>query len=168
MRTLEIRTSATLDVLHEALLVCFGWSGERLHEFMIRAAGYSSDWMVDALDTRDVKIASLDLRVGERFTWCYDFLAGWVIDLRVEAVAVVDGQDMATIECVRGKRAGPPEWVGGPGGSRRGRTVTAFSSSSSASKSSAPVSTRLANRSSPTAWRSGSWRWRVGQHGSGS
>ena len=84
-----------------------------LHEFTIRAAGYSSDWMVDACDTRDVTIDSLGLRVGERFTWRYDFLAGWVIDLRVEAVT---GDELATIRCVSGRRAGPPEWCGGPAG----------------------------------------------------
>ena len=113
VRTLDVPGSATLDVVHEALLVCFGWSGECLHEFTIRAAGYSSDWMVDACDTRDVTIDSLGLRVGERFTWRYDFLAGWVIDLRVEAVT---GDELAMIRCVSGRRAGPPEWCGGPAG----------------------------------------------------
>ena len=113
VRTLEVPASATLAVLHEALLVCFGWSGECLHEFTIRAAGYSSDWMVDALDTRDVAIESLGLRVGERFTWRYDFLSGWVTDLRVEAVTT---NELATVRCVSGRRAGLPEWCGGPAG----------------------------------------------------
>ena len=88
--------------------------GECLHEFTIRAAGYSSEWVVDAIDTRGVTIESLALRVDERFSWCYDFAAGWVVDLRVEAVTV-DG-DPAPVRCVSGKRVGPPEWCGGPAG----------------------------------------------------
>ena len=79
--TLEVALSATLAVLHEALLACFGWSGECLHEFTIRAAGYSSEGLVDAIDTRTVTLGSLGLRVGERFTWRYDLAAGWIIDL---------------------------------------------------------------------------------------
>lgn len=102
-------------MLHEALLVCLGWSGEHLHAFTIRAVGYSADWMIDGVDTRDVTIGSLSLRVGERFTWSYDFTAGWVIDLRVEAIA---GDDPSTVRCVAGRRVGPPEWCGGPGGFR--------------------------------------------------
>ena len=112
VRTLEVASSATLAVLHEALLACFDWSGECLHEFTIRAAGYSSEWVVDAIDTRGVTIESLALRVGERFVWCYDFAAGWLVDLRVEAITVDGGP--ALVRCVSGKRAGPPQWCGGP------------------------------------------------------
>ena len=114
VRTLEVASSATLAVLHEALLVCFDWSGECLHEFTIPAAGYSGEWLVDAIDTRTVTIESLGLRVGERFIWCYDFSAGWVIDLRVEAITTTIRGPL--VRCVGGKRAGPPEWVGGPAG----------------------------------------------------
>ena len=48
VRTLEVPSSATLDRLHEALLVCFGWSGEHLHVFTIRSVGYSNNLIVDA------------------------------------------------------------------------------------------------------------------------
>ena len=114
VRTLEVPASATLAVVHEALLVCFGCSGECLHKFTVRAAGYSSDWMVDATETRDVTIDSLGLRVGERFTWRYDFLSGWVIDLRVEAVST---NELATVRCVSGRPAGPRSGVVGRPGS---------------------------------------------------
>ena len=112
VRTLEVASSATLAVLHEALLACFDWSGECLHEFTIRAVGYSGEWLVDAIDTRTVTIESLGLRSGERFTWCYDFSAGWIIDLRVEAITTTITGPL--VRCVGGKRAGPPECVGGP------------------------------------------------------
>ena len=41
----------------------------------IRAVGYSTDWAVDADDSRKVTLDSLGLRVGERFCWAYDFFA---------------------------------------------------------------------------------------------
>ena len=114
VRTVEVSGVVMLAGLHEALLVLFDWSGEHLHEFTIRSVDYSSDWLIDGLDTRTVTIDSLRLRPGERFVWCYDFTAGWVIDLRVEAVT--DRSSAAAVRCVSGRRAGPPEWCGGPGG----------------------------------------------------
>ena len=95
--------------------MCLDWSGEHLHALTIRAVDYSADWMIDGLDTRNVTIESLSLRVGERFTWSYDFTVGWVIDLRVESVA---GETACAVRCVSGRRRGPPEWCGGPGGFR--------------------------------------------------
>ena len=81
----------------------------------IRAVGYSTDWAVDADDSRKVTLDSLGLRVGERFCWAYDFFAGWVVDIRVEAVTAEPGSRIA---CLSGRRAGPPEWCGGHDGFR--------------------------------------------------
>ena len=129
VRTVEVPAEATLQLLHEALLVCLDWSGQHLHVFTIRAVDYSADWMIDGIDTRNVTLDSLALRVGERFTWSYDFTAGWVIELRVESVA---GETACAVRCVSGRRRGPPEGVAVRAGSGRGRTHTACSSSSSA------------------------------------
>ncbi len=52
----------------------------------------------------------LGLRPGERLVWRYDFLADWVIDLRVEAVTT-DDDDGAGVVCASGRRAGPVEWL---------------------------------------------------------
>jgi Plasmid pRiA4b ORF-3-like protein len=115
VRTIEVPAAATLAVLNDAMLILFGWSGEHLHEFTIRAVGYSTDWVVDAEDSRNVTVDSLELRVGERFWWAYDFFAGWVVDIRVEAVNDEAG---SRISCLSGRRAGPPEWCGGHDGFR--------------------------------------------------
>jgi hypothetical protein len=77
VRTLVVSSSATLVVLHRALLACFGWSGDRQHVFAIRAVLYAACWQIGAEDGRDVALASLGLRAGEQFTWSYDFLDGW-------------------------------------------------------------------------------------------
>ena len=112
VRTLVVPVSASLQLLHEALLVVFDWSGECLHEFVIRGVGYSSEWLVNGIDTRSTTLDSLGLRLGERLVWRYDFLADWVIDLRVEAVTPSDDAG-ARVVCSSGRRAGPPEWCRG-------------------------------------------------------
>ncbi len=115
VRTIEVPAAVTLAVLNDAMLILFGWSGEHLHEFTIRAVDYSTDWVVDADDYRKVTLDSLELRVGERFCWAYDFFAGWIVDIRVEAVNDEPG---SKIVCLSGRRAGPPEWCGGRAGFR--------------------------------------------------
>ncbi len=95
MRTIKVPAVVTLAVLNEAMLVCFGWLGEHLHEFTIRAVGYSTDWAVDADDSETVTLDSLELRAGERFCWAYDFFANWNVDIRVEAATVANrGSDL--------------------------------------------------------------------------
>jgi hypothetical protein len=39
VRTIEVPAAATLAVLNEAMLTVFGWLGEHLHKFTIRADG---------------------------------------------------------------------------------------------------------------------------------
>ncbi|MGH3846125.1 MAG: IS1096 element passenger TnpR family protein [Pseudonocardiaceae bacterium] len=51
------------------------------------------------------------VRPAERFTYEYNFFAGWQLDLRVEQIA--DPQPGRTsTRCVGGRRAGPPEGWG--------------------------------------------------------
>jgi Plasmid pRiA4b ORF-3-like protein len=115
VRTIEVPALVTLAVLNDAMLILFGWSGEHLHKFTIRAVGYSTDWVVNGEDSRSVTLDSLELRVGERFCWAYDFFADWNVDIRVEAV---NDEPRSRISCLSGRRAGPPEWCGGHAGFR--------------------------------------------------
>ncbi len=104
VRTIEVPAAVTLAVLNRAMLVCFGWSGEHLHEFTVRAVGYSSDWPVDAHDSRNVTLHSLELRAGEGFWRAYDFFASWNVDVRVEAVPA---DTALRISCLSVRRARP-------------------------------------------------------------
>lgn len=108
VRTIEIPGAVSLLQLHETLLACFGWSGERLHVFEIRGRSYSDSVYVEAERSSGVTVGSLGFRLGERFCWRYDFCSDWVIDARVAVV------DVDAVRVVLGRRAGPPEWVGGP------------------------------------------------------
>ena len=66
-------------------------------------------------DPRRVRLGDLGLRPTERFTYHYDFTAGWCLDLRVEQIrtdlAAQKGQYCPV--CTGGRRAGPPEDCGG-------------------------------------------------------
>jgi hypothetical protein len=66
-------------------------------------------WLRDAERSTGLSVGSFGFRLGERFCWRYDFCSDWVIGARVEAVDDVDA-----VRVVSGRRAGPPEWVGGP------------------------------------------------------
>ena len=109
VRTLDVPVAASLPVLHRVLLACFGWSGEHLHVFDIRGRSFSDSGYVNAESSRGVTFETLGLRAGERFCWRYDLSSDWIIDIRVGALVDVDA-----VRVVSGRRAGPPEWVGGP------------------------------------------------------
>ena len=69
-------------------------------------------------DARRVRLAGLQLREGERFTYEYDFSAAWRVDLRVEQIAGAQPgrayPGRAYLRCTGGRRAGPPEDWDGP------------------------------------------------------
>jgi hypothetical protein len=54
----------------------------------------------------------LGLRPTERFTYHYDFTAGWCLDLRVEQILAAEPGRPFPV-CTGGRRAGPPEDCGG-------------------------------------------------------
>jgi hypothetical protein len=62
-----------------------------------------------------VRLGDLGLRPTERFTYHYDFTAGWCRDFRVEQIrtdlAAQKGQHCPV--CTGGRRAGPPQDCGG-------------------------------------------------------
>jgi hypothetical protein len=86
-----------------------------LHRFVIHGTKYGiyqvgGPWFRD--DARQVRLGELGLRLGEKFTYTYNYFAGWTCDLRVEQIT--DAQPGRTYpRCVGGRRAGPPEdWDG--------------------------------------------------------
>ena len=94
----------------------FGWSGEHLHRFVIGGTEYGISCLGGPGfrdDARQVRLASLRLREGERFTYDYNFSAAWRVDLRVEQIACAE-PGRAYPRCAGGRRAGPPEDWDGP------------------------------------------------------
>jgi hypothetical protein len=104
-RRLLVDAETTLDQLHDVVQVAFGWSDIHLHRFKVQGCEYDSG--------RNVGLAGLGLRQGERFVYEYGFFAAWFHDIRVEAIAAAES-GRAYPRCTGGRRAGPPEDSGGP------------------------------------------------------
>ncbi|MGH3764796.1 MAG: plasmid pRiA4b ORF-3 family protein [Pseudonocardiaceae bacterium] len=114
-RRLLVPADITIAGLQAILQTMFGWSGEHLHRFVIHGREYGIAYCGGPGfrdDARTVRLGELGLRPTERFTYEYNFFAGWQLDLRVEQIA--DPQPGRTsARCVGGRRAGPPEGWGG-------------------------------------------------------
>jgi hypothetical protein len=89
-RRLEVTAGTTVAGLHTIVQAVFGWSGEHLHRFVIGGTEYGIAYLGGPGfrdNARQVRLASLRLREGERFTYEYNFSAVWRVDLRVEQIA---------------------------------------------------------------------------------
>lgn len=95
-----------------------GWTDSHLHEFDVAGVRYGvPDPDRDDGDVRDEAGAVLSRLVGEggRLDHTYDFGDGWEHRLTVRKVLPPE-PGVRYPRCVRGRRACPPEDVGGPGG----------------------------------------------------
>jgi hypothetical protein len=115
-RCLLVPADTTIAGLHAVLQTAYGWGGEHLHRFVIHGTEYGISY-VDGPgfrdDARKIRLGELGLRLGERFTYEYNYFAAWTCDLRVEQIT--RAQPGRTYpRCVGGRRAGPPEDCGGP------------------------------------------------------
>jgi hypothetical protein len=115
-RRLEVTAGTTVAGLHTIVQTVFGWSGEHLHRFVIGGTEYGISYLGGPGfrdDARQVRLADLRLREGERFVYEYNFSAAWRVDLRVEQIACArPGRHYP--QCTGGHRAGPPEDWDGP------------------------------------------------------
>jgi hypothetical protein len=115
-RRLEVAAGTTVAGLHAIVQAVFGWSGEHLHRFVIGGTEYGISYLGGPGfrdDARQVRLADLGLREGERFVYEYNFSAAWRVDLRVEQIACAQ-PGRAYPRCTGGRRAGPPEDWDGP------------------------------------------------------
>jgi hypothetical protein len=82
---------------------------------------YDEDHLLelDARDSRRVKLSKLITTEGEKFTYEYDFGDGWEHDILIEKILspldrIMPPNAKQTFPmCLKGKRACPPEDVGG-------------------------------------------------------
>jgi hypothetical protein len=115
-RRLLVPAGTSVAGLHEILQAAFGWSDEHLHRFTIHAVEYGL-WRPGSAgfsrDARQVRLDSFGLRRGERFTYEYNFTAGWRHDIRVEEILPRSPRRRYPA-CTGGARQAPPEHFGSP------------------------------------------------------
>ncbi len=117
-RRVLVPGESTLAELHEVVQIAMGWTDSHLHEFEVDGARYglpNPDWgMEDVADESRAKLFRVT-REGSRLGYTYDFGDEWRHDVTVEkALAPEAGTRYPT--CIGGRRACPPEDVGGPWG----------------------------------------------------
>ncbi|MBF0550941.1 MAG: plasmid pRiA4b ORF-3 family protein [Deltaproteobacteria bacterium] len=119
-RRLEVRSDTTLEMLHNILQIAMGWSNDHLHQFVIDDTYYSSpppgyddaDFYVDAEPGQNFTLAQVAPVEKTKFIYEYDFGDGWEHQILVEKIQPLEpGKDYPV--CVTGKRACPPEDIGG-------------------------------------------------------
>jgi len=117
-RRIEVWEDITLAQLHRVLQIVMNWEDCHLHEFRIGGRAYSVPDPEDDLyerkviDEKRIRLADVVSDIGTRFEYIYDFGDNWRHHLQLEAMLAPDPQTVYP-RCIGGKRAAPPEDVGG-------------------------------------------------------
>lgn len=117
-RRIQVPGDINLAKLHRILQVVMGWEDYHLHQFIVGGTYFGQphpDYEDFGLEMRDEKRVKLQQIVpGEKlkFVYEYDFGDNWQHDLRVEKVLPPE-PGVRYPRCLKGKRACPPEDVGG-------------------------------------------------------
>jgi hypothetical protein len=119
-RRLLISSETTLPKLHNIIQAAMGWYDSHLHAFEIYDEHYSAPspydpyhlQEMDMKSTNRVKLNKLITAEGEKFRYDYDFGDDWQHEILLEKILPADPQQKLPV-CLTGKRACPPEDVGG-------------------------------------------------------
>lgn len=114
-RRLLVSSDTTLGKLHRIIQTAMGWWDGHLHQFIVGRQYYSvpfdDDWR-EAKDERRVRLNQIVPGEKFKFVYEYDFGDSWIHYILVEKVLPLDpGQQLPV--CIKGRRACPPEDVGG-------------------------------------------------------
>jgi hypothetical protein len=122
-----------LEQVHECIQGAFGWQNCHLHEFHIAGTRYGDPdtangaKLINERGTKS-KLKFLNLAVGDRFIYVYDFGDDWRHEIEVEAI-LPPNPDGYYPGCTAGGRACPPEDCGGvPGYLRIARQLVVVGS----------------------------------------
>jgi len=116
-RRILVPGDVTLRRLHNILQAAMGWTNSHLHEFIVEGAHYGRpepDYE-EMRDDRRVRLNQVAPAEGFTFPYVYDYGDGWLHTVAVEQILAPELGYQYPV-CVEGKRACPPEDVGGIGG----------------------------------------------------
>jgi hypothetical protein len=114
-RRVLVDSSIKLSKLHQIIQVSMGWTDSHLHQFVVGELyytvpdPYASRPIADERSFELRQIASLE---NNKFFYEYDFGDFWEHIIVVEKILPPDSEIQLPI-CIKGKRACPPEDVGG-------------------------------------------------------
>ena len=114
-RRLEVFSETTLDQLHLIFQVAMGWASYHLHQFSIEGEEYGQpdpDYSHTVNDERNVRLYQVVPIENFKFSYEYDFGDSWEHTVLVEKI-LTEEKGKGYPNCSKGKRACPPEDVGG-------------------------------------------------------
>ncbi len=114
-RRIQVRASTTLPRLHDTIQVAMGWTDSHLHQFSIDGVAYGlpDPDFADAMRSEQrIKLERVVTTEKDRFVYEYDFGDSWTHILLLEKILPPD-PEVHYPRCPAGKRACPPEDVGG-------------------------------------------------------
>ncbi len=118
-RRVLVSGHSTLADLHEIIQIVMDWDEAHLHEFEINKIRYSDPLVAldGAQNETRVRLKEVISREKMKFHYVYDFGDDWDHEILVEKILPPDPEKERELPvCLKGKRACPPEDVGGMGG----------------------------------------------------
>lgn len=122
-RKLVVPSNLVLESFAHVILASMGWEMEHLHQFVKNRRFYSipinnepNDFLMmdENLDSRNYTIGDLIINKGDKCTFEYDFGDGWEHLITVqESIDYDDSDNRTLVTLIGGKRACPPEDIGG-------------------------------------------------------
>jgi hypothetical protein len=116
-RRIEVPGNIGLDKLHHILQATMGWWNSHLHQYIVGQTYYGQPdpeygYDLEMEDERKVKLNQIAPSEKSRFIYEYDFGDGWEHLIVVEKILPPE-KGVRYPRCIKGKRACPPEDVGG-------------------------------------------------------
>lgn len=114
-RRLQVSGDTTLYKLHQIIQTSMGWTNSHLHQFIADGVYYGEphpDYGFDMENETRYLLRQLVSDVKDKFIYEYDFGDGWEHEIIVEKLMEPEPQT-GYPRCIKGKRACPPEDVGG-------------------------------------------------------
>jgi hypothetical protein len=113
-RSVLVPGGITLHKFHKILQVVMGWQGYHLYSFTVGESLYGipdPDYAPEFKDSLRVKLQKV-ISEKMKFVYVYDFGDNWEHEIQVEQILKANKGDFHPV-CLGGKRACPPEDVGG-------------------------------------------------------
>ena len=116
-RRLLVGSDTTLGDLHHVIQAAFGWWDYHLHQFIVDETYFGvpdpdyEDY-VEMNDEQGVTLRQVAPREGSKFRYEYDFGDSWLHQVLLEKILPPEPGQVYPV-CIKGRRARPPEDVGG-------------------------------------------------------
>lgn len=115
-----VRSDSHLPAFHVIIQIVMGWQNCHLHEFQAGNSRYGvpdEDFPdMSIKDEQKVRISRLLKKPGDSIKYVYDYGDDWFHDIELVSISDWIPDISITPVCLDGKRACPPEDVGGPPG----------------------------------------------------